>query len=357
LLHLFLIFLSLFLSLTVGYQGIIYLLYKRAKHQVEDPLFEPQVSIIIPTVAGGELMEKKLENTLKLNYPSELLEIVVVDSSSKPFSVPEGVKVVKQERMGKPAALNKGIEESKSDIIVMTDDDSVLESDSLTHLASNFSDPNVGGAVGDLTLGGKGPLNEMNSSFYRVFRSSLRKWESTLDSVSFTSGELFAFRKSIVSHIDPKALSDDLLLLFEIRKKGYRVVASDAEVFEEDVPSLRGQINHKRRTMIGTLQVFSSNLRVLFRRQYGLFGILLAPGYLLRITLCPVLLIALEITLVLQYPYLVPLIAVILSVVYLLKKSLASAIIYGLVTQIAGLIGMVDFMTGNYGVGWRKKGK
>jgi len=357
LVYFFLVMLTLFCTLTFGYPALIYLLYKKTKPSKKDPIFQPEVSIIIPTVAGGETMKKKLENIFSLNYPSDRLEVIVVDSSTNRFFVPKGVKVIHQERMGKPAALNKGIEVAKNNIIVMTDDDADLKPNSLTRLVSNFSDPNIGGAVGDLTLGGKGTLNKMNSSFYRVFRNSLRTWQSALDSVSFASGELFAFRKSIVSEIDPKILSDDLYLLFEIRKRGYRVVASDAEVFEEDVPSLRGQINHKRRTMIGTLQVSRKNLKIFFNKQYGLFGTVFAPMYLLRITLCPTLLLIMEVLLVAQFPYLLPFVLASFIMIALLKKDVALALLYGIVTQVAALLGILDFAVGNYGVGWRKKGK
>jgi len=302
-------------------------------------------------------MEKKFKDLLNQNYSLEMVEVIVVDSSENPFSSPEGVRVINQERLGKPAALNLGIGESSNEIIVITDDDAVLHPDALSKLISCFSDPKVGGVVGDLTLGGRGSLNRMNSSFYKIFRNSLRKWESSLDSISFASGELFAFRKSIISEIDPKILADDLYLLFEIRKKGYRVVASEAKVFEEDVPSLRGQLSHKRRTMIGTLQVFRRNLRTLFNSQYGLFGILFAPMYLLRITLCPIILTALEILLVLKFPYFIPLFLGLYSVTLIFGRCLALALIYGLLTQISALLGIIDFATGNYGVGWRKKAK
>lgn len=319
--------------------------------------FNPSVSIVIPTIAGGEIMERKLENIFATNYPSEKLEVIVVDSSEKPFRVLEGVKVIHQERLGKPAALNVGIEASTNEIIVITDDDALLDPDALTHLTSRFSDPHVGGVVGDLTLGGKCALNRMNSSFYSIFRNSLRKWESTVDSVSFTSGELFAFRKSIVSKVDVDVLSDDLYLLFKIREKGYRVVASDAKVFEDDLHSLRGQINHKRRTMIGTLQVFRKNLKMLFNPQHGLFGMFIAPMYQLRITLCPILLIALEVLLIFQFAYLIPLFLFMLLILTLLNRNLTFAVVYGLIAQTAALWGMIDFATGNYGIGWRKKSK
>lgn len=320
-------------------------------------LFNPSVSIVVPTIAGGQIMRRKLENILALDYPSEKLDVIIIDSSEEPFRAPKGVKVVHQERLGKPAALNLGIEVSTTDIIVITDDDAFLDTDALAKLTSCFSDPEVGGVAGDLTLGGKGTLNKMNSSFYSIFRNSLRKWESSLDSVSFTSGELFAFRKSIISEIDPKVLSDDLYLLFEIRKKGYRVVASEAKVFEEDVPSLTGQINHKRRTMIGSLQVFRKNLRVFFNPRYGLFGMLLFPMYLIRITICPVLLTVLEALLILQFPYFILILILLLFGFNLLKKDLGAALLYGLPTQVAALLGIMDFAMGNYGVGWRKKGK
>src|SRR4030042_6855558 len=45
--------------------------------------YTPKVSVIIPTYNEAEIINYKLLNTIKLSYPIDLLEIIIVDSHSK----------------------------------------------------------------------------------------------------------------------------------------------------------------------------------------------------------------------------------------------------------------------------------
>ncbi len=367
---LFVVFLASFLTLFIGYQFLVYaltLIPSLSPSALQRSQKPQPISILVPTIVGGDLLKEKLRNLLDQDYPRQLMDVIVIDSSDEPSGLESDVTVIRQAVSGKPAALNEGLRHAEHEIVVITDDDAVLDKHALSNLVSYFEDPRVGGVVSDLTLGGQSLLTKMNASFYRLFRNTVRRWESHLDSVSFASGELLAFRKSLVSEIDPTVLSDDLYLLFEIRKRGYRVVSSEARAFEEDVPSLRGQINHKRRTMIGTLQVFSKYREVLLDPKYGLFGLFIAPMYLARVTAGPVLLLILEVlagmhvpllvSLLLDHPYLIALSSGLAFTLLVLSRRSAGAVLYGLVVQISALAGIVDYLTGNYDVGWRKKGK
>ena len=47
-----------------------------------DPGYKPKVSIIVPTYNEASLIESKLDDLARQDYPRELMEVVVVDSAS-----------------------------------------------------------------------------------------------------------------------------------------------------------------------------------------------------------------------------------------------------------------------------------
>jgi cellulose synthase/poly-beta-1,6-N-acetylglucosamine synthase-like glycosyltransferase len=56
-----------------------------------DPSYKARVSIIIPTYNEALLIESKLDDIMRQNYPKDLVEIIVVDSASTD-GTPEAVK-------------------------------------------------------------------------------------------------------------------------------------------------------------------------------------------------------------------------------------------------------------------------
>ena len=353
--------------LLLGYPLFLWLLSKTKRRPVKKREIFPFISIIIPSFNEGNVIDRKIHNIFASEYPRSQYEVIVVDSGSTDYTQQilekhckdESIISIRQpKRLGKPHAINAGLAVAKGKIVVLTDADAFLNVESLKKLVRNFADENVGAVVGNLTLDGNDTVNRMNSAFYKIFRQSAREWESEIDSASFFSGELLAFRKSLVDNIDENVVSDDQYILFEIRKKGYRgICEKEAFVFERDVETMRGQINHKRRTLVGTLQVFSKNRSVLFNPKYGFFGMLIAPAYLLRIVINPFLLFLVPMFLIIYAPYILLLLLVTLVLMAILSRRLLMALLYGLVVQLAVILGIIDYATRNYTVLWRKKGK
>jgi biofilm PGA synthesis N-glycosyltransferase PgaC len=359
--------LSVFISLFLGYPALVWLLSKIRSKPVKRSSIHPFASVVICCFNEKTSIDNKIQNTLSSSYTKSKLEVIVVDSGStdgtteilENYNAIGSIKLVKQpERHGKASAINEGIKASAGELVILTDADAVLEAGSLEKLVENFADDSVGAAVGNVVLGGEGVLSKMNSGFYRLFRQNVREWESRIDSVSFFSGELLAFRKQLVEKVDEKAVSDDLYILFEVRKKGYRCVCDErAYVVEKDVETLRGQINHKRRTFVGTLQVFRKNWRALFNARYGFFGMLIAPAYVVRMLSLPFLILLISILLILYEPWVLLLTLGLASFAAIASRHAILALLYGIVVQIAAFLGILDYLTGNYTVLWSKKGK
>jgi GT2 family glycosyltransferase len=104
-------------------------------------LSEPTVSVIVPTFQRAEALRRTLAALLTLDYPEELLEIIVVDDGScdsTPATVTTFPRVtyVRQSNSGVSVARNRGFWASSSDVLMFVDDDIVVQPDNVRqHLA------------------------------------------------------------------------------------------------------------------------------------------------------------------------------------------------------------------------------
>jgi len=371
---------AILLVLFFGYPALVYILSNLKGRRIPIAKYLPSVSIVVPCYNSREHVDVKVSDLLSLDYPKEKLQVIFVDSGSidgtaealREYERAGSIKLVSQEaRLGKPAAINAGLRVAEGEIVVLTDVDAKVEADALRNLAKSFADPDVGAAVGNVALkSGRSLISRMNSFFYQFFRERVRRWESSIDSASFFSGELMAFRKDLLGEVDDDAVSDDFHILLKLRKRGYRCVsAGQAFVSEMDVETVSGQISHKRRTIAGSLQVFSRDRDAFFNRKLGLFGLLIFPAYFARMIIAPIILLALEVLVILQllfwntFSWLlvwVGLLLIALFVFSLISNRLRGFILgllYAFVVQVATLLGIVDYLTGNYSVLWKRKGR
>ncbi|MBS1600012.1 MAG: glycosyltransferase [Bacteroidetes bacterium] len=100
------------------------------------------VSVIIPCYNHSQYLGKAIESVLNQTYPH--MEVIVVDdgSTDDPFSVCkkyEGVKYVRAERVGLPAARNIGVKHSEGHFLVFLDADDFLYPDGIQHNLDCFT--------------------------------------------------------------------------------------------------------------------------------------------------------------------------------------------------------------------------
>ncbi len=365
-----------FIALNFGYLLFAFILAKiKGKVVQKSHTFAPLISILVPCYNVESKIERKIRDTLEIDYPRNNFEIIVVESGStddtwtvllKHFSHGEVELLRQPKRLGKPSAINLGLKECKGEIIVLTDADARLERRAIRELVKNFADQSVGAVVGNLTITqGKSVASKMNHLFYQIFRQKLRAWESMFDSASFWSGELCAFRKSILEKIDEDIINDDRYILLKVRSAGYRSICEvSSRAYEPDAESISSQISHKRRTTAGTIQGTLRFKHMLFNPKYGLFGMLILPFHFLRVILLPILLLIVEAlspfaiaTFVMWSPvgvfFLVAVIvALLLPFLFKSGQKLLYSFFYGFIVQIAILVGMADYVLKRQSVLW-----
>src|ERR1039458_6339255 len=99
-----------------GYPLLLGVLSRYFPKSVHKQDFQPAVAVVIPVRNGGPYVRRKLESILRLNYPREKLEVLVVSDGSTDDTdnliaqfAPHGVRFLRVPQGGKPAALNAGI--------------------------------------------------------------------------------------------------------------------------------------------------------------------------------------------------------------------------------------------------------
>src|SRR5579884_2482614 len=119
----------------------------------------PSVSILMAVKDESERIAAKLENLSQLDYPSELVEVIIVSDGSTDGTneilarMGERIRPIFLERSeGKAAALNHAIAAARGELVVFVDARQRIDSQALKFLAGNFADPGVGCVSGELIL-------------------------------------------------------------------------------------------------------------------------------------------------------------------------------------------------------------
>jgi len=367
----------LFIILYFGYFLLVFILAKiKGKKPKKVEGFTPFISILIPCYNLSSVIDYKIENTLNIDYPKDKLEIIAVESGStdgtylklSKYAKQGKVRLIRQsKRLGKSLAINRGLEECRGEIIVLTDADAKVERNAVRELVKNFADPEVGAVVADtIIVSGESLASRMNHLFFHYFRRKPRIWESEIDSVSFCSGHLLAFHKSVVGKIDRDIINDDRYILLKTRSKGYRCICEPlSHAYEADTGKFLSQITQKRRTTAGAIQGIIKFKNLLFNPKYGFFGTLILPFYFLRVVLLPFLLLLLEILspiviciLLSSHWVFWAVITVTIILTCLLKplRKISLSLSYGIIVQIAVFIGIMDYAFKRYSLLWPRVG-
>jgi biofilm PGA synthesis N-glycosyltransferase PgaC len=118
---------------------------------------QPSVTLIIAAHNEEVCIGRKLENSLALEYPRELLEIVVASdgSADRTAEIVEsygsrGVKLHAFPRMGKTGVQNRVLRNVISEICVFSDANAMYRPEAIQKLVRNFADPSVACVCGQL---------------------------------------------------------------------------------------------------------------------------------------------------------------------------------------------------------------
>jgi cellulose synthase/poly-beta-1,6-N-acetylglucosamine synthase-like glycosyltransferase len=288
---LFWVFAGLIIYIYIGYPLIVWLLAQMKHRQIRKAPFLPTVTIVIPAYNEEEHIRETLINKLRLDYPKEKMEIIVVSDHSTDQTdeiikeyLSSGVRLIRQEsRGGKTSALNKAVGEAAGEIIVFSDGNSLYEKDALKHLVANFSDKSVGYVTGRMAY--FSPDTNMISegcSTYMKYENFLRRSETKIGSVIGVNGGIDAVRKCLYIQMRPEQQSD-LVLPLKVIEQGYRVVFEPEAILKEDALIRSGDEYRMRvRVTVRALNAVKDMKHLLNPLRYGMLSWQLFSHKILR---------------------------------------------------------------------------
>jgi cellulose synthase/poly-beta-1,6-N-acetylglucosamine synthase-like glycosyltransferase len=224
----------------------------------------PYVSLIVAAHDEQAVIGAKIANALELNYPRDLLELIVAcdgctDATAQSAREAGADLVLDLPRGGKIAAQDAAVEKARGEIVAFSDANSFWDANALHELVSAFSDPQVGYACGRVRFvrnpnphspeGGHATNQE---GVYWRYEMALRARESRLVSITAGNGAIYATRRNAYIVVDP-IMGHDLSFPFNMVKRGWRAVdVPSAGATEKMVPSIEGEWRRKRRMMSHT---------------------------------------------------------------------------------------------------------
>ncbi|MGZ4195599.1 MAG: glycosyltransferase family 2 protein [Solirubrobacteraceae bacterium] len=210
----------------------------------------PSVSVIVAAYAEARVIADRLANLRALDYPPELVEVIVACDGSPDDTAQRardaGADIVLElPRGGKIRAQDAAVKRSQREIVAFSDANVQWEPAALRRLVARFADPRVGYVCGDVSFVNERGTNQ--EGVYWRYEMALRSLESRVRSVTGGNGAIYATRREAYLFVDP-IMGHDLSFPFNMVKHGWRAVyASDAHASEKMVPTIEGEFARKRR--------------------------------------------------------------------------------------------------------------
>jgi cellulose synthase/poly-beta-1,6-N-acetylglucosamine synthase-like glycosyltransferase len=263
----------------IGYPVLLAIVRPIRRRPIRKSAIEPSVTVLIAAHDEASVIGAKLRNCLELDYPKGRLSIVVASDGSRDGTndivrafAPSGVRLIAfSDRRGKIAAINDAIRQIDTEIVVFSDANTFLDRGAVRALVSNFADPSVGAASGDVVLIGERAALARSEDLYYRYERALQRAESELGSMLGVDGALYAIRRSLFVSPPADTILDDMAIPMAVVRAGQRVVFEPhAIAHERGSETAAEEFSRKVRVVAGAVQfllrrdsaVPASNLQV-----------------------------------------------------------------------------------------------
>jgi cellulose synthase/poly-beta-1,6-N-acetylglucosamine synthase-like glycosyltransferase len=256
---------SLILLAYAAYPIWLYFKAKFWPRPVRSARIFPSVTIVLAVRNEEMYLPAKLQNLASLEYPADLVQIVVVSDGSTDetnrylaaWESPEHRVITLLNHCGKATALNLGVAEAGGEIVVFTDARQFIAPSALQNLVADFADATVGCVSGELTLSEHpSPSHTNGFGLYWRIEKKIRHWEALAGSAVGATGGFYAVRRSLLAPLPVETILDDVFIPLEVVRRGQRVIFEPgARAFDNFKAGPRLEFRRKVRTLIGNYQL------------------------------------------------------------------------------------------------------
>ena len=252
---------------------------------------EDIITILVPAFNEEKTIADTIESLLRLDYPSHLLDIIVLNDGSTDktgqiaaeYAQRGDIRLIENRiNQGKAKSLNIGIKEAKGELIATLDADTVIEGDILTKVGGYFRDEDVGSVIVRVRV--REPKNWLEKIIEMEYNMGLGfylKLLSFLNCLYLTPGQFSLYRKKMLDELrgfDVDNIVEDTEIAYRMQKKGYKIACCLSTYAYTKVPNnIRAFYYQRRRWYSGTIQTILKHRDVFFNRELGNFGMFFMP--------------------------------------------------------------------------------
>src|SRR3954462_15578660 len=158
----------------------------------------PSLPGIVAAYNEESAIERRLENLRGLDYPPELIELVVTSDASthrtEELAEAAGARGLRNPRGGKVAAQDAAVRATDADVVAFSDANATWAPDALRKLVRNLADPEAASGCGGLRL--EAPDGSNKEGVYWRYELVTQEGESRLGSGTTGHGGGHALRRT-----------------------------------------------------------------------------------------------------------------------------------------------------------------
>jgi len=261
------------------------------------------ITLLISAFNEADVIDEKLRNSLSLNYPVELLRVVVVSDASddgtdeivNSWSQKDArIRLFRQEqREGKTAGINAAIDTIDTDLIVFSDANAIYETDALRHMEARFSDQEVGYVVGSaLYVETDADAVKDSEGLYWQYELKIKQLEANFESVVGGDGAIYAIRRPLFWPLASNEINDFANPL-QIVANGHRgVFSAAARCYEYAADAFEQEFSRKRRIVNRSWRAVTAHWAEFNWREHHRFLFCLVSHKVIRWWCLPLILLA-----------------------------------------------------------------
>ena len=242
----------------------------------------PSVSVIVPAYNAEKNIATLIESLLDLDYPKELLEILIIDNNSndrtKEIIKQYPVKLLEEKNIQSSyAARNCGIRNTKSEILAFIDSDCIATpqwvKEGVKKLVSESADL-VGGKVEFFYSEYKTSAELYDSITHMQIESDIKDRNVAKTANLFVESYLF---DKIGMFPDQVKSGGDVQWTSNATRNGFSLVYAPKAVVKHPARSLKPLIKKRYRIGKGVAQIWISEKESLLKITYSVFILFLPP--------------------------------------------------------------------------------
>jgi len=253
----------------------------------------PLVTVVIPAYNEEKRIKRTLTSIIKLEYPKNKLEFIIVNdgSTDKTKEITEkiikenrkfNIKLINQENRGKGAALNTALKQAKGEFFICLDADSFVKKDALKKILPYFDKKNIACILPVLKVEKPKNFLQRMQWFEYIINMFYKGLMSRLNCIHVAPGPFSIYKTKIIRKVgyfdENFNLTEDLEMALRLQSKNYRIIQLlEGEVSTIAPKTIKQLYKQRNRWYKGSIYNALKYRKMMLNKNYGDFGLIQMP--------------------------------------------------------------------------------